>query len=80
MSRGGAARAGLWLSVFAWGGSLVGTLGFGLLWRALAARQWAGAALGLALCVLGVDRAATAWAISVRARHAVARGAQPPQR
>ena len=81
MSRRGAARAGLWLSACAWGGSLAGILGFGVLWRGLAGREWAGAALGLALVVLGVDRAGAALAASMRARHdgAVARaGATRP--
>ncbi len=72
MSRPGAARAGIWLSIYAWGGSLVGILGFGLLWKGCSTLTWPEAAMGLGLLVLGLDRAGTAFAISMRSRRAVA--------
>ncbi len=73
MTRPGAAWAGAWLSIYAIGGSLVGILGFGMLWRGLSGRAWSEALLGLGLLGLGLDRAATAFAISMRSRRAVAR-------
>ena len=72
MSRPGATRAGIWLSIYAWGGSLVGILGFGMLWRGFSSMEWPEALLGLALLVLGLDRAGTAFAMSMRSRRAVA--------
>ena len=72
MSPPGAARAGIWLSIYAWGGSLVGILGFGMLWRGFSSLKWPEALLGLALLVLGLDRAGTAFAMSMRSRRAVA--------
>ena len=75
--RPAAIRATFWLSVYAWGGSLVGVLGFGMLWRGASGQRWPEAVLGLGLLVLGLDRAATAFAISLRSRRAVARAASP---
>ena len=72
MTRPAGARAGVWLSIYAVGGSLVGILGFGMLWRGLSGRVWPEALLGLGLLVLGLDRAGTAFAISMRSRRAVA--------
>lgn len=72
MRRRTAARAGLWLTVFAAGGSLVGVVGFGLLWRGASQLHGAQAVLGLALLLLGLDRASTALRISLRSRRAVA--------
>jgi hypothetical protein len=77
MTRPGAVRAGIWLSIYAAGGSLVGCLGFGMLWRGLSGRAWSEALLGLGLLVLGLDRAAVAFSMSMRARRS-ARPA-PPQ-
>lgn len=72
MTRPAAARAGIWLSIYAVGGSLVGILGFGMLWSGLSGRRWSEALLGLGFLVLGLDRAGTAFAISLRSRRAVA--------
>jgi hypothetical protein len=73
MRRSGAARAGIWLSIYAWGGTLVGIVGFGMLWRGASALRWPEAAGGLGLLVLGLDRAGTAFALSMRSRRAVER-------
>jgi len=83
MSRPGAARAGVWLTIYAAGGSLVGIVGFGMLWNGLTHSEWARAVLGLALLLLGLDRAGTALHLSLRSRMAVAalrRSGQRPQR
>ncbi len=72
MSRRGARRAGVWLSIYAWGGSLAGVLGFGLLWKGCSTLAWPEAAMGLGFLLLGLDRAATALAISLHSRRAVA--------
>jgi hypothetical protein len=66
----GAAVAGLWLTFYAVAGSGVGVLGFGLLWSGLAGLAWARAAFGLALVLLGLDRAGAALNASVLARRA----------
>jgi len=70
--RHAATRAGIWLTLYAAGGSIVGVVGFGLLWSGAEHEQWARAILGLALLALGLDRAGTALNISLRSRHAVA--------
>lgn len=72
--RPAAVRAGVWLTIYALGGSIVGVLGFGLLWRGAASLTWGRALLGLALLVLGLDRAGTALHLSFRSRHATAPG------
>lgn|GEM_PF-3726509 len=71
MRRNAAARAGVWLTIYAVGGSLVGVVGFGLLWSGVTDLEWGRAFLGLALLVLGLDRAGTAMHISLRSRRAV---------
>ena len=72
MKHPGARRAGVWLTIYAAGGSLVGVVGFGTLWSGLARTEWARAVLGLALLLLGLDRAGTALHLSLRPRRAVA--------
>jgi sulfite exporter TauE/SafE len=79
-----AALAGGWLAFYAAGGTLVGVLGFGLLWRGLAAWNWAAALLGAAMLLLGLDRASQALQASVLARHAAGSrrrdaGGDPPE-
>ncbi len=78
MTRTGAVRAGIWLSIYAGGGSLVGCLGFGLLWRGLSGRAWSEALLGLGLLLLGLDRAAVAFTMSMRARRSARPAPNPP--
>jgi hypothetical protein len=67
-----ARRAGVWLTIYAAGGSLVGVAGFGMLWSGLTAADWARAVVGLALLLLGLDRAGTALHLSLRSVRAVA--------
>ncbi len=71
------AVAGVWLTVYALGGSLVGVIGFGLLWNGVSHLAWGQALFGLALAVLGLDRAANALAASLLARRAGGSSGQP---
>lgn len=79
MSWSTAARTGIWLSIYAWGGSLVGVLGFGLLWRGLSHLQWIEAIMGLGLLLLGLDRASVAFKASMRSRDARRTRREPHQ-
>ena len=72
MKRRRAVRAGVWLTIYAAGGSLVGVVGFGTLWQGIAHMQWARAIMGLGLLLLGLDRAAAAMQASTQSRRAVA--------
>ncbi len=65
-------RAGLRLSLYAVGGTVLGIFGFGTLWRGLAHGQVPAALAGLAMALAGTDRAARALAASIRARRAAA--------
>jgi hypothetical protein len=62
-----AARAARLLAAYAGGGSLAGTLGFGILWRGLAARAPLDILAGLGLLALGLTFAGVALAAGMLA-------------
>ncbi len=70
-------RAGLRLSLYAVGGTVLGIFGFGTLWRGLAHGHAAAALAGVAMALAGTDRAARALAASMRARRSSGTGTPP---